>query len=257
MTLNRVLALTSIALGVALVIQAALVISRPPVRQLHVSWIDLANTLEEAIDQSDHIIVGEVLALRKGQDIVVRARGEPNDEDRVPTQIVKLRVEKALMGAPGEVIELFQTGQSTDAEVIPPVPDVLDQLIQDLTTRGREQPLPEEAPTAGEERGTILEDDPAYQVGERYVLFLKDMRDLKRVQAPEGRFQITEGDNLKDMRDSPTQMKRVLAPEGRFQITKGDKLKPVTLRRGFAPQWFGRELAGLEQAIQKFVRPIR
>ena len=43
-------------------------------------------------------------------------------------------------------------------------------------------------------------------------------------------------------------MMSVLAPEGRYLITKGENenLQPVTLRRGFAPDWVGRPLADFE-----------
>jgi len=221
MTLNRVLALTSVALGALLVIQVALVMSRPPERRLHASWLNLANTLEEGAAQSDHVILGEVLEVRKGQDIVVPAPGEPNDEHRVPTQIVKLRVEKAYKGAPGEVVELFQTGQSTDAEVEPSPSD---------DTHGKSRAKAPQ-PTSGDARQNFLEDDPPYQVGEKYVLFLKDQ------QGAEGR---------------PTGRKRALAPEGRYQVTKNDKLKPVTPKRGFAPKWIGRPLGDFEAEVKKF-----
>jgi hypothetical protein len=91
MTLNRALALTSVALGAMLVIQVALVNSQnfqPPQRRFHASWVNNANTLKEGLDQSDHVILGEVIELGKGPDLVVPAAGEPSGEDRIPTTIV-------------------------------------------------------------------------------------------------------------------------------------------------------------------------
>ena len=67
MTFNRVLALTSIALGAMLVIQVALVNSlnsQPPQRRFHASWVNHANTLKEGLVQSDQVILGEVIQLR-------------------------------------------------------------------------------------------------------------------------------------------------------------------------------------------------
>src|SRR5213593_4912800 len=99
MALNRALALTSVALGATLAIQVALVShrnSQPPQRRLHASWVNHANTLKEGLDQSDHVILGEVSELGKGPDLVVPALGEPPcpastpkcvGEDRVPTTI--------------------------------------------------------------------------------------------------------------------------------------------------------------------------
>src|SRR6266550_3727456 len=122
MTLNRVLALTSIALGAMLVIQVALVNSlnfQPPQRRFHASWVNHANTLKEGLDQSDHVILGEVSELGKGPDLVVPAAGEPGGEDRIPTTIAKFKVHKIYKGAPDEFVELLQTGHSTDAVLLP------------------------------------------------------------------------------------------------------------------------------------------
>lgn len=230
MTLNRVLAWTSAVLGVALAIQVAYafyLVSLPPEPiRLYASWINLANTLEDGVDQSDDVVVGEVLSVSKGPDIVVAAPGEPSGEDRIPTTRVKVRVEKALKGAPGAELELVQTGQGTDAEIVPPG-DVKDQDLK--PSHGRSQLI---VPSGGDQRATILEDDPPYQVGEKYVLLLKNEL----------------GDN-----DQPTGMKVVLAPEGRYQVTKGNKLKPVTQRRGFAPKWVGRNLADFEKQVEDHV----
>jgi hypothetical protein len=217
-----------------LAIQVALVNSQnfqPPQRRFHASWVDNANTLEEGLDQSDHVILGEVIGLRKGPDLVVRADGEPGDEDRIPTTIVKLKVQKKYKGPlkSREVVELMQTGHSTDAVLLPgnPFPPAQDdnghgQGTGQRSVQGQSKNSPR-APTAGDWRATILEDDPPYLVGEKYVLFLKNL------QQPG--------------------MKRVLAPEGRLQITKGDRLKPATTRRGFAPNLLGKPLPEFETEI--------
>jgi hypothetical protein len=233
MTLNRALALTSVALGAMLVIQVALVNSQnfqPPHRRLHASWVNHANTLKEGLDQSDHVLLGEVIGLGKGPDLVVLAAGEPNGEDRIPTAIVKLKVRTTYKGPlrPRSVVELMQTGHSTDAVLLPgnPFPaaqDGPDKGIGKRSVPGQSRNSPK-GPTAGDSRATILEDDPPYLVGEKYVLFLKDMQDSSG-------------------------MKRVLAPEGRLQITKGDHLKPATTRRGFAPNFVGRPLTEFETEI--------
>src|SRR3989454_1081298 len=241
MTLNRVLALTSIALGAMLVIQVALVNSQnsqPPQRRLHASWVNHANTLKEGLDQSDQVILGEVSELGKGPDLVVPALGEPPcpastpkcvGEDRVPTTIVKLKVQKTYKGRPGTFVKLLQTGHSTDAVLLPGNPFSATQDYGRLQVKGKRRVQGQSTtspigPTSGDSRATILEDDPPYLVGEKYVLFLKDMQDSSG-------------------------MKRVLAPEGRLQITKSDHLKPATTRRGFAPNLVGRSLTEFETEI--------
>jgi hypothetical protein len=239
MTLNRALASTSVALGALLAIQVAIVYYQnlqPPQRRFHASWIDKADTLAEGLDKSDHVILGEVIELKKGRDLVVSAPGEPGGEDRIETTIVKLKVHKTYKGAPGEFVELMQTGHSTDAVLLPGNPFSAAQDNGNVQIKGKRgvqgqsksSPM---GPTAGDSRATILEDDPPYLVGEKYVLFLKDM---KQLGASAG---------------ASPKMKRVLAPEGRFQITKGDRLKPATTRRGFAPTLIGKPLAEFEARI--------
>lgn len=233
MTFNKVLASTSVALGALLAIQVAIVYSQnlqPPQRRFHASWVDKADTLEEGLAQSDHVILGEVIELKKGPDIVVLAAGEPSGEDRIPTSIVKLKVQKTYKGRPGTFVKLMQTGHSTDAVLLPgnPFPAAQDDNghgegrgKRSVQGQSKNSPM---GPTAGDSRATILEDDPPYLVGEKYVLFLKDMQDSSG-------------------------MKRVLAPEGRLQITKSNRLKPATTRRGFAPNFVGRPLTEFETEI--------
>jgi hypothetical protein len=243
MTLDRVLALTSVALGAVLVIQVALVNSlnfQPPQHRFHASWVNHANTLKEGLDQSDHVILGEVIQLRKGPDLVIPAAGEPSGEDRIETTIVKLKVHKTYKGAPGEFVELMQTGHSTDAVLLPGNPFSAAQDNGNVQIKGKrrvqgQSTTSPKGPTAGDSRATILEDDPPYLVGEKYVLFLKDMqRSDKSAVALAG---------------VSRAMTRVLAPEGRLQITKSDHLKPATTRRGFAPNLIGRSLTELETEI--------
>ena len=245
MTLNRVLALTSVALGAVLVIQVALVNSQnvqPPQRRFHASWVNHANTLKQGLDQSDHVILGEVIQLRKGPDLVIPAAGEPSGEDRIETTIVKLKVHKTYKGAPAEGVELMQTGHSTDAVLLPGNPLSAGQDNSHVQVKGKRRVQGQSTtspvgPTAGESRATILEDDPPYLVGEKYVLFLKDMqRSEKSAVALAG---------------VSRAMTRVLAPEGRLQITKSDHLKPATTRRGFAPNLVGRSLTEFETEITR------
>ena len=244
MTLNRVLALTSAALGAMFVIQVTLVSyrnSQPPQRRLHASWVDHANTLKEGLDQSDHVILGEVVELRKGPDLVIPAAGEPGGEDRIPTTIAKFKVHKIYKGTPDEFVELMQTGHSTDAVLLPgnPFPatardDDKSKSKSKRRVQGQSKSSPT-GPTTIDSRATILEDDPPYLAGEKYVLFLKDPQHSPSSAAARAGL-------------SPT-TKRVLAPEGRLQITKSDHLKPATTRRGFAPNLVGRSLTEFETAI--------
>jgi hypothetical protein len=249
MTINRALVLTSVALGATLGIQVALGSywnSLAPQRRLHASWVDRANTLKDGLDQSDHVILAEVIELRKGPDLVISAAGEPGGEDRIPTTIAKFRVHKTYKGAPGEFVELMQTGHSTDAVLLPANPFPVQARGDDgrdddegkskskRPVQGLSKSSPTLPTTVVDPRATLLEDDPPYLAGEKYVLFLKDPQHTPSSAAARAGLSLT---------------KRVLAPEGRLQITKSDHLKPATPTRGFAPTWLGRSLTEFETAI--------
>src|SRR5207249_9370352 len=200
MTLNRVLALTSIVLGAMLVIQVAFVNSlnfQPPQRRLHASWVNHANTLKEGLDQSDRVILGEVIQLRKGPDLVIPAAGEPSGEDRIETTIVKLKVHKTYKGAPSEFVELMQTGHSTDAVLLPGNPFSAAQDNGNVQIKGKrrvqgQSTTSPKGPTAGDSRATILEDDPPYLVGEKYVLRSEERRVGKESRSGRGVVEVKE-----------------------------------------------------------------
>ena len=117
-------------------------------------WHDRPTTLDEAVDRSQAVVVGRVMQILPGADLVVPVEGLKNGEDRIPTQRILVSVEQVLSGRlKGRVIELFRTGNDT----------------------------------------YTMDEDPSYAVGERYVLFLTPKDHLTyRVIAPEGRLKVTE-----------------------------------------------------------------
>lgn len=238
MTFNKVLAMTSVALGALLVTQVTVNnYFKPLPHRYHASWVDNANTAQEGVDQSDSVIEGEVQSVTKGPDIVLQVPSEPSGEDRIPTSVVTLLVTKKYKGshAPGQTVQLVQTGGGSDAKIEEAPPEADDvvkgnpfvgkgQIKKNRADQGTSTASPS-GPTSKESRATILEDDPPYEVGEKYVLFLKNVG------------------------DQPGKT-RALAPEGRYQITKEKRLKPVTTKKGFAPKWQGKDQGELEAAIQ-------
>lgn len=118
-------------------------------------WHDRPATLEEAMDRSQAVVVGRIAEIRAGSDIVVGVKGLPGDVDRIPTQRILVAVERVLAGKmTSKVFELFRTGN----EVF------------------------------------TLAEDPAYAVGERYVLFLTRKEGTTfRIISPEGRLLIGDG----------------------------------------------------------------
>lgn len=245
MTLNRVLALSSVGLGALLVSQLGFGVrlmlpgsdwNKPPVTRLHASWVNNANTIEDGVDQSDHVAQVEVISLKKGPDIVLVTPNEPGGKDVIPTTLVTLKLLKTYKGAPGDgvTVELLQTGTGSDAGLLPAPPEVDEQgdtgdHAGKKGKAGKGRP-PGTSPvstavTSVENRATILEDDKPYQIGEKYFLFMKTVDDGS---GPAGA-----------LAGLPPGTVRAFAPEGRCQITKLDTVSPATTKKGFGPAWAG------------------
>ena len=244
MSLNKVLVGTSLALGALLVTQVVINNSKPLPHRYHASWINNANTAQEGVDQSDHVVGADVVSLAKGPDIVIATPAEPSGQDSIPTTVVTLSVTKKYKGnkSVGEIIHLLQTGSGSDA-VISPAPPEADETLNIKSTspvtgknkRPDGQTKGSPPSSNSETRSTILEDDPPYQIGEKYILFLKNLDD---------------GGGANPLLNAvPPGTTRALAPEGRYQVTKQDHLKPVTTKKGFAPKWQGKHKSELEAAI--------
>ncbi len=149
----------------------------------HATWHFHPTSLAEAQEQASAIITAQVVAVEAAADIVVPVTGEPNDEDRVPTQRITVAVLDVLKGNVGQTLTLFRTG--TDS--------------------------------------TGIEGDPAYQVGETYVLFVQPKED--------------EAGSY-----------RLIAPEGRFRVVNA-QLEPM-VDAGYAAAFRGKHVAALETELE-------
>lgn len=174
-----------------------------PIAESHASWTFAPKDLTDARDHAQAIVEGDVVSVAAGADIVTPAKGEPNDEDRIPTQHIQLKVTRAYKGTPrsGQVLDLFQTGGLT---------------------------LPTDKPDGkqGARLQThivLLGGDPLYKVGEHYLLLLEDgPRNQLRTISPEGRYRIESNGTVTPMVDN--------------QVTTGVKGKPLAeLQRQVAP----------------------
>jgi hypothetical protein len=162
------------ALMVALAGQFAVYRFSMPTVTLHASWAYNPRSVQEASERATNIVQAEILRVDPGKDIVTRLPEEPSGEDRIPTQLVTLKVVRSLKGGlrEGQMVQMFQTG----GVVLPQV--------------GPDGPKKEDARLLGA-RQVILEGDPLYQVGEQHMLMLDAGPDgLLKTIAPEGRFKL-------------------------------------------------------------------
>lgn len=190
------------------------------------SWINLASSLDEAKKLSDVIVVGRVVRTESADDIVVPARGEPNDVDRVGAEAVTVTVDQTYKGNPPGSIQLFHTKLESGADSPVPLPASATRPVNRATPA---------APTETEPRRVLLDGDPPYEAGEQYVLFLTAGPLLKRNGV-----------------DVPTLA--VIAPEGRYLISpllndrNNSRLRSMT-KRGLAPEYDGRPPSDLLTAL--------
>ncbi len=142
-----------------------------PVVSTEASWNFHPKNLAEAQARAHTIVQGQVVSVAPGADIVTKAPGEPNNEDRIPTQHIQLKVSKVTKGnaKAGQVVDVFQTGGLAGPTGQPTGKQ--DERVQTHLV--------------------LLSGDPLYKVGEQYMLMLEDgPRGMLRTISPEGRFHI-------------------------------------------------------------------
>lgn len=228
MRLNRILALSATALATVLVAQMVL---WPPKRsdtQRFAMWRNSPNSIAEAKHLSNQIVKGRVAAVRRADDLVTSAPGEPNDQDRIPVEVVTIQVEKTFKGGQAQTIEVFHTGigECPADRPEPPGPPPAQPAGGGTPKSARPARPSEEAC-----RTEMLAEDPPYHEGDRVVLLLTDGPDL-------------------NVAGTTVKTKSVISPEGRYHVASGDKLTPVT-RRKFAGRLRGRALRELETELAK------
>jgi hypothetical protein len=188
-------------------------------------------SLAEADKLADQVVVGQVASIRRGADLVTKAPGEPGGVDRIPTEIVTMKIDRTMKGAAAQSVEVFRTGLSMDPVYDRPAPTALpDAAERPKDAVGDPKQLPR--PTREQANRYSVHDDPPYQVGQRYLLML--------TRGPE----IAKG------------AKRIVSPEGRFFIGADNRLIPAS-QRAFAAQMRGRSLTDVESELIKLRPPVK
>lgn len=116
-------------------------------------WHDRPRSMADAVGRADAVVVARVAGVTAGADLVVPVKGLDRGEDRIPTEQITFDVSSVLAGNIGSSFELFHTG---NAEF-------------------------------------VVDEDPAYRVGEDHVLFVTQREDGSyRVISPEGRYRLAK-----------------------------------------------------------------
>lgn len=241
MRLNKALGIGAAVLGAAFVIQVGVrYLQGPPGPVYMASWKHSPKSLEEAARVSKSVVEGKVTKVRRAAPLEVDAPGEPGGKDKVAQEVVTFEVVKTHKGKASKTVEVHRTGSSSVGA--PPVagraaPTGAAPAEPAEKMKGA-IPRPAQIPAAPATATTVLlEDAPAYRVGDRYLLFLDDGPDVK-----------LEGATVKTQ--------TVISPEGRYRISAANKLEPISKRafaedKDFAAGLRGKDLPGLENTLKQ------
>lgn len=227
MKVQKALTIVAAALLATLAIQIGLRYNSKPGLQLFAEWKDVPRTVEAASSLADEIAQGQVTNVRRASDLVIKIEGEPNSEDRIPVEVVTLKVDKNHKGR-SSVIELFHVG-GVPSPVTRPAPPQSEAPPKPPGGVDRSQAPPR--PSGQAARQYMLHDDPAYKVGEKYLLFVR--------KGP----QVT-------VSGATIQTHAIISPTTRFRIGANNRLEAMT-QRGFAPQFAGKNLRDLELRLPR------
>jgi hypothetical protein len=231
---EKVLPIVVALLASGFVLQVAVRYQQKPGPVYFASWKESPKNIAEATRLARRIVRGVVSKVDRGNDLVVRVSGEPGGEDRIPIEVVSIRIEKTEKGAPAQEVKVFRTGSTKD-------PGLRDRAAPPMTQAppkppgGIDRPAQLPKPTAAEAATILLHDDPPYSVGERKLLFL------------------TDGPTV-TVAGASVRTQRLIAPEGRYLIKPDNKLQGVT-ERGLALQLKDKPLVEVERLIRIPVRP--
>lgn len=240
MKVNKILGIAAVVLGAAFVVQVGIrYLQGPPAPVYMASWKHAPKSLEEATSLSKTVVEARVTRIRQATHLEVDAPGEPGGKDKIAQEVVTLEVVKTHKGTASKTVEVHRTGSSVPGQTrvagraaptegAPPEP---------AQKRKGAIPRPAQIPAAPATATTVLlEDAPAYRVGDRYLLFLDDGPSVN-----------LEGATVKTQ--------TVISPEGRYHIGANNKLEPISRRafedKDFAVGLRGKDLPALETVLKQ------
>ena len=236
MRLRTTLIIANAVLVGAAAVQIGLLAGAPARETMRVmaSWKDRPSTMEEATQLSDTVATGRVVKIRKADPIITKFSNEPGGIDRIPVEVVTFELvddDVKGKGKKGGKIEVFHTGHS-DAESpalkAPPKGPAPPKPAQGAVEQNQAVRNPD---THMAVLFSGVMEDPAYKVGEEYVLFVRKGPSLK-----------VEG------QDVATQA--IISPEGRYRVKADQTLEPMSARE-FAKQFRGKAKKELRDGAVK------
>lgn len=228
METNKIYNAAIAAMGALFLGQIAMTLYQKPDVSYFAVWTGNPKSMIETKNLADQIVTGTVTKVERADDLVIKVPNEPSGEDRIPIEMVTIKVEKVHKGEAAEFIQVFHTGASNDPKLKDrPAPN---EAAPKKPRNGIDRPARLPKPTDEEAHTIMLHDDPPYKMGDRHVLFLTN-----------GPAVTVAGSSLKT--------KRVVSPEGRYRVTPDNKLEPAT-RRGFAGKKMGVGVQELEAELR-------
>ncbi len=173
-------------LTLALAAQATIYVTAKPAATAHAVWAFQPTNFSEVVSRAQVVVEAQVVSVAKGADITIVAPGEPDGKVVIPTQQITVKVLNTDKGqvAAGQQLTVFRTGGETTIPAGPPAG----------SGKGDPNAAP---PQPAQVNVLMLDDDPAYQAGERYFLLMEaGPNNTLRPVSPEGRYHINSDGTL-------------------------------------------------------------
>ena len=188
--------------------------------------------LAEAKGLSKEIVEAVVTNVERADDLVILAPGEPGGVERIAIEVVNMKVKGAMKGQPGQEFRLHRTAG------IPVARNDMPNM-KDAPPRPKGAANPPARPTPFMENTINIHDDQPYQVGESYVMFLRDGPPVR-------------------VKGQQVATKSLLNPSVRFRIEKDNSVDPI-IKDGIGMPFKGKALQQFKATIQevKEIGPIQ
>ncbi len=223
-TLNRFLQGTIAILFVAFAGQVSYeYMFNKPDPVLMAAWAYEPRSLAEAKGLAQDVVEAQVTKVERADDLVIPAPGEPGGVERIAIEVVTMKVKGAMKGKPGQEVRVFRTaGIPVNKRDMPNMKDAPPKPKGATKRPAKATPFTE---------NTInVHDDQAYQVGENYVMFLRDGPQVK-------------------MKGKRIATKTLVNPSTRFKVGKDNRVTPLI------PDGLGKPFKG--KSIQQFKATIQ